>query len=58
MRGPGASPVLGAGVALGVGVVVAVAVVTGMVLEGGREVVDAQMLKCLSTVPLGPQISQ
>lgn len=53
---------LGVGEGVGVGVVVvvvrAVLEVTGIVVEGGREVVDTQMLKCLSTVPLGPQISQ
>lgn len=48
---------------LGVGVVVVVVVVegTGVVVAGvGEEkgVEDAQMMKCCSTVPLGPQISQ
>lgn len=54
--GPGASPVLG----MGVGVVLVV-LVTGVV-EGGKEdeggEVGWQMLKCFSTVPLGPQITQ
>lgn len=49
---------LGVGVVL-VGVVVEGVVVVGVVVEGveGAEV-DAQTLKCFSTVPLGPQNSQ
>lgn len=62
MHGPGVLPVLGVGEGVGVGVVVVVVrgvlEVTGILVEGGREVVDTQMLKCLSTVPLGPQTSQ
>lgn len=61
MRGrPWASPVLGIRVWVVVGRVVVVR--TGVVVMGvGEEtgvVVDTQMLKCFSVVPLGPQISQ
>lgn len=42
-----------------VGVVgVVVVVVTGIAVEGGRGVETTQILKCFSTDPSGPQISQ
>jgi hypothetical protein len=49
--------VLGVGVVVVVVVVKVVGVVVKVVRVDGRVVVE-QMLKCFSTVPLGPQISQ
>lgn len=62
VEGTDETAVLGVGVVV-VAVVVAVVVqVTEVVVAGVEEEkggkVDMQMLKCFSTVPLGPQISQ